>query len=103
MATISYVIQDFGAGQIVTWPSMSPGDDGQPAEVYFWRDHSIQLVGTFTGSASIQVSNDGTNWSQLYSQQGNTVQDFGFASRYIRPMVTSSTGGTVILFNKNRD
>ncbi len=83
----------------VTWETItSTNTNGSPAEIPEWSDKTIQVVGTWGGAtASVEGSNDGTNYSTLHDLLGNTLflTSDGITSvmettRYIRP---SSAGG----------
>lgn len=112
MATIDYTFTYPGADKtaVYTWPAMANGDLGAALPYSALADRSVQVFGTFgSGSATIQGSNDGTNWATLTDLQGNDliittakIEMVTEITRFIRPSVTGTgtTSLTVVLFAK---
>lgn len=86
-----------------SWTPMLNGDVGTQAEFGEFADRSVQFTGTFGsgGSASLEGSNDGTNWFIL-TQPGGTAATKTAAglvaivelTQFIRPHVTAGDGTT---------
>lgn len=107
MATITPSVNNNPGGdnacQLVTYASMANGDTGAPAEFGDWGDRCVQVSGTFGsgGTATIQGSNDGTNWATLNNAQGTAlaittaaIKQIVETPRYVRPNITAGDGTT---------
>lgn len=105
MATVNPVFDpQIAGGATVTWSGMVTGDTITSHEPNSTRAVAgcVTFTGTFGGTtASLQGSNDGTNWFNLL-QNGTAIAataaagiDFSTAARYIRPALTGGTGNSV--------
>ena len=105
MAEIPYetVESDASRTRRYLWEAMGDDDQGLPVLVSERADGSIHVIGTFAGAtASLEGSNDGTNWFVLNDDQGNPLD---FTATGLRPiierpwkmrLVTAGGGGTDI-------
>lgn len=87
----------------VAWGGLANGDDGASALFAGVADKTVQVTGTFGtgGTAIVEGSMDGTNWSPLTDPQGtalsftadgiNTVLE---NPKFIRPRITAGDGAT---------
>lgn len=80
------------------WETLTATDTGAPLEVANRGGAmgSVQMTGTFGGTVTMQVSNDGTNWVTMKDLQGAEIAltaagmaDFTSGARYIRPSAGS--------------
>jgi hypothetical protein len=110
MATRSKTVTQLGTFgddvQIVTWSGLlqSSTDDGDPYECPGASDRSVQLGGTLGagGVATIEGSNNGSNWAALTDPQGNAIELNAIGAieavseltRYVRPRITGGDGTT---------
>lgn len=89
--------------QRITWSNLNGGDEGAAVKVANWTKKAVAFTGTYNGvSATIQGSNDGTNYFVLVNEQGvavsstaATMQTVGTNPLYIKPVVTGPTSGTL--------
>ena len=89
--------------QKITWSNLQGGDSGSAVKVANWTKKSVVFTGTWTGvSATIQGSNDGTNYFALTDEQGvaltfsaNSLKTIGPNTLYIKPVVTGGASGTI--------
>ena len=82
---------------LVVWSGLLTGDTGTPFEHADFGDRSVQFAGT-TGAglaATLEGSNDGTNYVALTDPQGNAITKAAASlevvsenTRYTRPNVT---------------
>jgi hypothetical protein len=85
---------------IITWETVGGADTCLPVELANYADRSIQVAGTFGGAtATVQGSNDGTNWATLADPQGNAlaitsakIEALLEVTRYTRVVTTGGTG-----------
>lgn len=89
--------------QTITWAGLTAGDTGTPLEYAKFSDKTVQVVGTFGGTVTMQGSNDGTNWVTLTSNLGAaltfTAMGGGLVAenyRYIRPSAGSGVSSVTI-------
>lgn len=92
--------------QICTWTALlqSTSDTGAPFECPGASDRSVQLGGTLGtgGAATIEGSNDGTNYATLTDPQGvdivltalGQLAQVSEITRWIRPRITAGDGST---------
>jgi hypothetical protein len=88
----------------VVWTGLLNTDVGGAVELPNYADRSLQLTGTLGsgGAASIEGSNDGTNWHELSDAEGDQllldeaseVRNVMELTRYIRPNITTGDGST---------
>ena len=92
---------------VYTWPGMANGDDGQPVELPWYADRTVQVVGTYGagGKARIEGSLNGTDWATLSDPQGadldissvsQSIATVTELTRYIRPSVPTGDGSTAL-------
>lgn len=88
---------------VLTWPALATSDEGDAQETLDLADRSAAFTGTFGGAtATLQGSNDGTNWFTLTDPFGNAVsrttaglvQVLEF-TRFVRPVVTGGSGADI--------
>ena len=89
-----------------TWATMANGDTGAPVQFDPFADRSFQVTGTFGagGSATLEGSNDGTNYFALRNPQGTTIAitTAGLIqvlelTLWVRPHVTAGDGTTALV------
>ena len=89
-----------------TWATMANGDTGAPVQFDAFQDRSFQITGTFGagGSATLEGSNDGTNYFALHNPQGTVIALTAAgvvqvleATLWIRPHVTAGDGTTALV------
>lgn len=84
------------------WPNLAMGDDGEPVEMSFLTDRTVQVVGTFGGAGVIiEGSLNGTDYAVLTDPQGNgltvsaaKIETIMEAVAYVRPRITGGDGTT---------
>lgn len=89
----------------VVWASLAKGATSDPAAIVGSSDMTIAVSGTFdTATATLQGSNDGTNWFTLSDPLGNaltfTAADMAVIFEnplYLRVTVNSAGAGTTDL------
>lgn len=101
MATANAVPTEVLAGQamLYTWTLTAADTEGMSIAPHEFGDRTVQFAGDFDGAnATLQGSNDGTNWVALTDPQGNALTKSAGAletvmetPRYTK--VTSSGGG----------
>jgi hypothetical protein len=88
---------------LVSWTPMLNGDTGQPASISQYSDRTVHVTGTFSvgGTAVLEGSNDGTNWSTLTDLTGTAISKTAAGvsivaenPRFIRAHVTAGDGST---------
>lgn len=88
---------------LATWANMANGDDGEPIDLFGYRDRSVQVRGTFgaAGNCRIEGGNDGTNYSALRDPSSTALNITAEnvlgvleATRKIRPRITAGDGTT---------
>ena len=94
---------------IVTWTPLANNDTGTPVTLSYASDLTFQVSGTFNGgTATLQGSNDGTNWHPLTQRGGTGNMAYTAAANhaanempvFVRPSIAgggASTSLTVIL------
>jgi hypothetical protein len=96
---------------VAHWDNITTADTCAPLQSAQYTDKSVQVFGTFGvgGTATLQGSNDGTNWATLTDPQGNPlsmtsakIEMVSEATVFVRPVVTGdgSTSITVLLLAK---
>ncbi len=88
----------------IIWEALDSDDSGLPVTMTDYADRSVQVIGNFSGSASvtIQGSNDGgTTYATLTDPLGVDLtftaaglKGISAACRQIRPLVTAGDGST---------
>lgn len=88
---------------IVTWSTLTNGDDGAPVQMPGSADRTVQVFGTFGagGNVRIEGSNDGLHWSALRDAvhaeldvTAESIRQVLEVVRYMRPRVTAGDGTT---------
>ncbi len=111
MADITPTLDSSVAGvPRVIWTGITQSDAGLPLVLrqQYGLAASVQTIGTFgSGTITMQVSNDGTNWATALSVFGSSVAmtaatqyfEMSLSAAYIRPVLTggSSSDLDVIL------
>jgi hypothetical protein len=108
MTVTAFSARAFAKGvHVTTWavvPFASPST-GTPQSAAQFNDKCVQVSGTFgaAGSATIEGSNDNTNWFPLHDPAGAalTITAAGLKEilenpLYIRPNVTAGDGTTAL-------
>lgn len=91
--------------QKITWSGMNGGDSGSAVKVANWTKKAVAFTGTWnSASATLQGSNDGTNYYVLTNEQGvavsataNSMQTVGTNPLYIKPVMTGATSGSIVI------
>lgn len=90
MATIDFSITEFDRNPhaiLVTWETLTNGDQGRPIEFLEHADRTAQFTGTFdTTTVVLQGSNDGTNWGTMDDFAGDPIS---LAAADLRPRLVS--------------
>ena len=86
-----------------TWSTLGANTSGDPITIHNTAGAvgSVQMSGTFGGSMTMQMSNDGVNWHTMLDLSGYELvmaaagmKDFSTAAKFIRP--TAGTGVTSV-------
>ena len=110
MATVNpaYVgdISGDGSTQMFTWALTTANADGAPVEWAAYSDRTFVIVGATWGgaTATIQGSNDGTNWVTLSDAAGaadatataDKAMTIVELTRYVRPNLTTPGTGAAV-------
>lgn len=109
MATIDFTITEFPKYPhvvMLTWETLTNGDQGRPFEFLEHADRTVQFTGTFdTSTVVLQGSNDGTNWGTMDDFVGDAIslaaanlvpRLVSGIPRYMRPACTAGGGSTDI-------
>lgn len=108
MAIVNLSSVNKGNTQTVTWAGLTTNDTGQPWELSFYSDKTVQIFGNFGGTASVtiegsndpRVTSDPSNalWFPLTDPGSNAITKTAAAGeqilenpRWIRPNVTLGT------------
>lgn len=105
MATIVATVTNARSGDSVlfVWTPMLNGDVGDSQHLDQFGDRSVQVTGTFGagGSATLEGSNDGSNWTALKDPSSTTIaitaagiKQVLETTRYVRGRVTAGDGTT---------
>lgn len=105
--SISRLIGDSdGNAALITWNLTTANTDGVPVEFVQFTDLCWQSFATNQGgaTATIQGSNDGTNYFSLTNAAGGTAMTFAADGgkqaierpRYVRPSLTTAGSASVI-------
>ena len=76
MATVTPIPERVlqGEAMLYTWTLTAADAEGGVITAHEYGDRTVQIAGNFDGaSASLQGSNDGTNWIALTDPQGNAL------------------------------
>lgn len=94
---------------LVTWTPLANTDTGVPVTLSYAADLTFHITGTFNGAtATLQGSNDGTNWHPLTQRGGTGNMAYTATANhaanempaFVRPNITgggASTSLTVVL------
>jgi len=108
MATVNPVIttvEGDGSVMSILWTLTTANADGAPVKMTPFADRSIQMTGTWgSGTGVLQGSNDGVTWFTLYDPDGspitsaatNKLEQVLELTQFMRPVLTGSTGATVV-------
>ncbi len=102
--TITVIPGSNGLAWVVSWEGLDGDDSGDPIELSWYSDRSVQIIGTFdTTTVLLEGSNDGATWATLTDPQGNALsktaaalEAVAEATRYIRPRVSAGGASTDI-------
>jgi len=97
-----------GSGYVVAWEGMDVSDTGEPFSQYQAADRSVQVQGTFDGTAVvIEGSNsaDASVWFTLTDPQGNALsfssaggKAISEAVRHVRPRLSGGTSPDIDVY-----
>lgn len=105
MAVKAYGVSNVGGARVYDWEAGDNGDDGTPFNPgsSVPLAGAVQVIGGTVGTVTMQVSNDGTNWTTLKDLQGedialtdNALAEFSTAALYIRPLFGVSAAGALV-------
>lgn len=101
---VKYELTHTDNGQVITWPHLKSGDEGQPLDIAA-NLRSVQVIGDFdNGTLSIDASNDGEHYDTIATtRRPDILENVSTTVGFIRP--SFSDGGkdgevTVILFQR---
>ena len=111
MATVNRTrVKNLTNSETITWAAVTGSDVGDAYEYSKFADKTVQVLGTFGDTLTIQGSNDGTNWATLSDSSGVeltfTAADIKLIAespRYIRPSAGASITSVTVIIQATRD
>jgi hypothetical protein len=85
---------DFSTLDVKHDATPGPDSEGDALLVDRFLDHTVQVVGAFTGSLRLEASNDGTTWVQLAALTAPGITHYEGTYRYLRLRTAALSAGT---------